>query len=104
MLFGETTVSRVCTKNAHPLLQQILRRLSMLLARRLCGCETDLRRPLSMLGSLVTGGAEISAEQKGAFILQASTPSTAQEGERPVCSLTTGLARRRTQTLCTTKH
>ena len=78
--------------------------VSMLLARRLCGCETDLRRPLSMLGSLVTGGAEISAEQKGAFILQASTPSTAQEGERPVCSLTTGLARRRTQTLCTTKH
>ena len=78
--------------------------VSMLLARGLCGCETDPRRPLSMLGSLVTGGAEISAEQKGAFILQAPAPSNAQEGERPVCSLTTGLALGRTQTLCTPKH
>ena len=68
------------------------------------GSETDPRRPLSMLGSLVTGGAEIFAEQKGAFILQAPALSNVEEKERPVCCLTTGLALCRSRTPRTTQH
>jgi len=72
----------------------------LLRGRRLRGCEIDpLLRLLSMLGRLGGGAAQIFCEPKEAFTLQAPELSNGQEGERPACSLATGLAPGRTQTL-----
>jgi len=75
----------------------------MLPTRRFRGWERDPRRLLTMLGRLGVDGAEIASEPKGAFMLQAPEPSNVQERERPICSLATGLALGRTQTLRSTK-